>query len=107
MGLSGPMKQVFNRKLELMGNPFYRIVITGEERSHASACDSKRRESKKISGGRLNHRSRQATHVDTYMKNQGEGTRLSVGGGERRSLDQHVFVKRRKSFSCSKKGAKF
>ena len=22
MGLSGPMKQVFNRKLELMGNPF-------------------------------------------------------------------------------------
>ena len=29
-----------------------------------------------------NKRSRQASHVDTYMKNQGEGTRLSVGGGE-------------------------
>ena len=55
-------------------------------------------EKAKISGGRLNNRSRQATHVDTYMKNQGEGTRLSVGGGERRSLDQHVFVKRRKKF---------
>ena len=53
---------------------------------------------RKTMSGMPNKRSRQASHVDTYMKNQGEGTRLSVGGGERRSLDQHVFVKRRKKF---------
>eukprot|EP00944_MAST-04C_sp_MAST-4C-sp1_P015759 g15759.t1 len=97
MGLSGPMKQVFNRKLELMGNPFTASLLQAK-RDPMLQHAIQNAEKAKISGGRLNHRSRQATHVDTYMKNQGEGTRLSVGGGERRSLDQHVFVKRRKKF---------
>lgn len=97
MSLGGPTKQTMKNLFHQMENPFT-ASLREVKKDPMLQYAINNAEKVKTMSGMPNKRSRQASHVDTYMKNQGEGTRLSVGGGERRSLDQHVFVKRRKKY---------
>ena len=90
MSLGGPTKQTMKKLFHQMENPFT-ASLREVKKDPMLQYAINNAEKVKTMSGMPNKRSRQASHVDTYMKNQGEGTRLSVGGGERRSLD-HMFL---------------